>query len=49
MQNVKIGDIYEQSKVVRVDRGLGLLLDIPSTPVSVPAYVNVCSFCALFL
>ncbi|KAK1575786.1 hypothetical protein Q3G72_008289 [Acer saccharum] len=39
--NVKIGDIYEQSKVVRVDRGLGLLLDIPSTPVSVPAYVNI--------
>ncbi|KAL5741947.1 hypothetical protein ACOSP7_028679 [Xanthoceras sorbifolium] len=39
--HVKIGDIYEQSKVVRVDRGFGLLLDIPSTPVSVPAYVSI--------
>ncbi|XVF75995.1 hypothetical protein PTKIN_Ptkin13bG0232000 [Pterospermum kingtungense] len=39
--HVNIGDIYDQSKVVRVDRGLGLLLDIPSEPVSTPAYVNV--------
>ena len=42
MQHVNIGDIYDQSKVVRVDRGFGLLLDIPSKPVSTPAYVNVC-------
>lgn len=45
MQHVKIGDIYDDSKVVRVDRGLGLLLEIPSTQISTPAYVSVCSFC----
>lgn len=45
VQPVKIGDICDGSKVVRVDRGLGLLLEIPSTPVSTPAYVSVCSFC----
>ncbi|KAF3441966.1 hypothetical protein FNV43_RR15882 [Rhamnella rubrinervis] len=39
--HVKIGDIYEDSKVVRVDRGLGLLLEIPSVPVSTPAYVSI--------
>ncbi|KAJ0028108.1 hypothetical protein Pint_36335 [Pistacia integerrima] len=39
--HVKIGDIYDQSKVVRVDRGLGLLLDIPTTPASIPAYVSI--------
>lgn len=39
---VKIGDICDGSKVVRVDRGLGLLLEIPSTPVSTPAYVSIC-------
>uniref|UniRef100_A0A7N0TNV2 rRNA biogenesis protein RRP5 n=1 Tax=Kalanchoe fedtschenkoi TaxID=63787 RepID=A0A7N0TNV2_KALFE len=39
--NVKIGDIYDCAKVVRVDRGLGLLLEIPSAPTSVPAYVGI--------
>ncbi|OMO68743.1 hypothetical protein COLO4_29434 [Corchorus olitorius] len=39
--HVNIGEIYDQSKVIRVDRGLGLLLDIPSKPVSTPAYVNI--------
>ncbi|XP_044501490.1 rRNA biogenesis protein RRP5 [Mangifera indica] len=39
--HVKIGDIYDQSKVVRVDRGLGLLLDIPTAPASIPAYVSI--------
>ncbi|KAL4578244.1 hypothetical protein LXL04_014364 [Taraxacum kok-saghyz] len=38
---VKVGDIFDDSKVVRVDRGSGLLLEIPSTPVPTPAYVNV--------
>lgn len=47
MQHVKIGDIYEDSKVVRVDKGLGLLLELPSMPVSTPAYVSVCVFCYL--
>lgn len=38
---VKIGDIFDGSKVVRVDRGSGLLLEIPSAPIPTPAYVNV--------
>ncbi|KAJ8544824.1 hypothetical protein K7X08_017407 [Anisodus acutangulus] len=38
---IKVGDIFDQSKVIRIDRGLGLLLEIPSSPVSTPAYVNV--------
>lgn len=39
--HVKVGDKYDDSKVVRVDKGLGLLLEIPSTPVSTPAYVSI--------
>ncbi|KAM2436860.1 hypothetical protein ACFX1W_014035 [Malus domestica] len=39
--SVKIGDICDASKVVRVDRGLGLLLEIPSTPVPTPACVSI--------
>ncbi|XP_021893902.1 rRNA biogenesis protein RRP5 isoform X2 [Carica papaya] len=39
--HVTTGDIYDQSKIVRVDRGLGLLLDIPSAPASTPAYANI--------
>lgn len=42
MQHVKIGDICDNSKVARVDKGSGLLLEIPSTPLSTPAYVSVC-------
>nr|GEX60019.1 rRNA biogenesis protein RRP5 [Tanacetum cinerariifolium] len=38
---VKIGDIFDDSKVIRVDRGSGLLLEIPSVPIPTPAYVNV--------
>uniref|UniRef100_A0A5B7AEH9 rRNA biogenesis protein RRP5 n=1 Tax=Davidia involucrata TaxID=16924 RepID=A0A5B7AEH9_DAVIN len=38
---VKTGDIFDHSKVIRVDRGLGLLLEVPSSPVPTPAYVNV--------
>ncbi|KAL0428653.1 UNVERIFIED_CONTAM: rRNA biogenesis protein RRP5 [Sesamum latifolium] len=38
---VKIGDIFDQSKVVRVDKGSGLLLEVPTLPVPTPAYVNV--------
>ena len=41
MQLVKVGDIFDDSKVIRVDRGSGLLLDIPSIPIPTPAYVNV--------
>jgi rRNA biogenesis protein RRP5 len=45
MQSVKVGDIYDIAKVVRVDKGMGLLLEIPSTPLPTPAFVNVCSLC----
>ncbi|KAK1410921.1 hypothetical protein QVD17_37463 [Tagetes erecta] len=38
---VKVGDIFDDSKVVRVDRGSGLLLEIPSVPIPTPTYVNV--------
>ncbi|KAF9664808.1 hypothetical protein SADUNF_Sadunf16G0056600 [Salix dunnii] len=38
---VKIGDIHDNAKVVRVDRGMGLLLEIPSTPLPTPTFVNV--------
>lgn len=38
--HVNLGDIYDHSKVVRVDKELGLLLKIPSLPVPTPAYVS---------
>ncbi|KAK4767494.1 hypothetical protein SAY86_015244 [Trapa natans] len=38
---VEIGDIYENSKVIRIDRGQGVLLEIPSIPTSTNAYVSV--------
>ncbi|MCD7455830.1 rRNA biogenesis protein rrp5 [Datura stramonium] len=38
---IKVGDIFDQSKVIRIDRGLGLLLEVPSSPVPTPAFVNV--------
>ncbi|CAA3014339.1 rRNA biogenesis RRP5 [Olea europaea subsp. europaea] len=38
---VKLGDIFDQSKVIRVDKGSGLLLELPTLPISTPAYVNV--------
>lgn len=38
---VKVGDIHDNAKVVRVDRGMGLLLEIPSTPLPTPTFVNV--------
>ncbi|XAR68636.1 hypothetical protein NMG60_11003830 [Bertholletia excelsa] len=38
---VQAGDIFDQSKVIRVDRGLGLLLEVPTSPVPTPAYVSV--------
>ncbi|GER39943.1 RNA binding [Striga asiatica] len=41
VQLVKIGYISSQSKVVRVDKGSGLLLEIPTLPTPTPAYVNV--------
>lgn len=38
---VKTGDIFDRAKIVRVDRGAGLLIEIPSVPVSTPAYVCI--------
>lgn len=42
LQHVKIGDICENAKVVRVEKGSGLLLEIPSSPESSSAFVSVC-------
>ncbi|KAE8649759.1 rRNA biogenesis protein RRP5 [Cucumis sativus] len=39
--HVRIGDIYDSAKVVRVDRGFGLLLEVPSSPESTPTFVSV--------
>ncbi|KAL2923175.1 rRNA biogenesis protein RRP5 [Bienertia sinuspersici] len=36
---VKTGEIYEHSKIIRVDKDWGLLLEIPSSPAPTPAYV----------
>ncbi|KAH0904854.1 hypothetical protein HID58_044357 [Brassica napus] len=37
--HVSSGDIFDEAKVVRVDKS-GLLLELPSKPVSTPAYVS---------
>ncbi|KAM7524627.1 hypothetical protein LguiA_014529 [Lonicera macranthoides] len=37
---VKTGDIFDNSKVIRVDKGFGLLLEIPSSPIPTPAFVS---------
>ncbi|XP_022156044.1 rRNA biogenesis protein RRP5 isoform X2 [Momordica charantia] len=39
--NVRIGDIYDSAKVVRVDRRSGLLLEVTSSPESTPTFVSV--------
>lgn len=41
LQNVKVGDIYDECRVVRLDKGIGLLVEIPSSPAPSPAYINV--------
>jgi len=41
MQNVKAGDIYNKSKVLRVDKKAGLFLEIPS-PTPSPGFISVC-------
>ncbi|GLJ04920.1 hypothetical protein SUGI_0006550 [Cryptomeria japonica] len=38
---VKVGEIFEDARVVRVDRGIGLLLELPSKPAATPAYVKI--------
>ncbi|XP_068652858.1 rRNA biogenesis protein RRP5 isoform X2 [Aristolochia californica] len=37
--HVKTGEIFDTARVVRVDRGFGLLLEIPSSPLATPGYV----------
>ncbi|XP_021753643.1 rRNA biogenesis protein RRP5-like isoform X2 [Chenopodium quinoa] len=39
--HVRTGEIYEHSKVIRVDKDWGLLLEIPSSPAPTPAYVTI--------
>lgn len=39
---MKSGDIFDTSRVVRVDRGVGILLELPSEPVPTPCFVGVC-------
>lgn len=41
LQQVKAGEIFDKSEVIRVDRRFGLMLKVPTTPVPTPAYVNV--------
>jgi hypothetical protein len=41
MQNLKAGDIYDKSKVLRVDKKAGLFLEIPSSTPS-PGFISVC-------
>ncbi|CAA6662870.1 unnamed protein product [Spirodela intermedia] len=36
-----LNHIYDTAKIIRVDMGIGLLLEIPSTPASSPAYVSI--------
>ncbi|KAJ6839615.1 rRNA biogenesis protein RRP5 [Iris pallida] len=38
---VKTGEIYDNSRILRVDRGIGLLLEIPSSPLPSAAYVSI--------
>ncbi|CAI0406524.1 unnamed protein product [Linum tenue] len=38
---VKVGDICDEATVVRVDKKIGLLLEIPSSPASMPAFVGL--------
>lgn len=38
---IKIGEIYEHSKIIRVDKDWGLLLEIPSPQAPTPAYVTI--------
>ncbi|CAL9060989.1 unnamed protein product [Musa banksii] len=38
---VQTGEIYDNSQILRVDRGLGFLLEIRSSPAPSPAYVSI--------
>ncbi|PKA45582.1 30S ribosomal protein S1, chloroplastic [Apostasia shenzhenica] len=38
--HVKIGEIYDNSRVFRIDGNFGILLDIPSSPENTPTYVH---------
>lgn len=49
LQLVKVGDIFEECKVVRVDKGSGLLLEVPTIPTPTPTYINVSLLIPLLL
>ncbi|CAI9097447.1 OLC1v1033877C1 [Oldenlandia corymbosa var. corymbosa] len=38
---VQAGEIFDQSKIIRIDKDFGLLLEVPSSPAPTPAYVSV--------
>ncbi|XP_010934562.1 rRNA biogenesis protein RRP5 isoform X2 [Elaeis guineensis] len=38
---VRTGEIYDNSRILRVDRGIGLLLEVPSSPIPSPAFVSI--------
>ncbi|GAB2295441.1 hypothetical protein Dimus_029608 [Dionaea muscipula] len=40
-QILKTGDAFDQSKIIRIDKGLGLLLQVPCEPAPAPAYVAI--------
>ncbi|KAG9456393.1 hypothetical protein H6P81_000901 [Aristolochia fimbriata] len=39
--HVKTGEIFDTARVVRVDRGFGLLVEIPSYPLPTPGYIGI--------
>lgn len=47
MQNLKAGDIYDNSKVLRIDKKAGLFLEIPS-PTPIPGFISVCETAMIF-
>ncbi|KAG1347586.1 Ribosomal protein S1-like1 [Cocos nucifera] len=38
---VRTGEIYDNSRILMVDRGIGLVLEVPSSPIPSPAYVSI--------
>ncbi|XP_072958510.1 rRNA biogenesis protein RRP5 isoform X2 [Typha angustifolia] len=38
---VNTGEIFDHSRILRVDKGVGLLLELPSSPAPSPGYANI--------
>lgn len=38
---VKLGEIFDEAQVVRVDHAFGVLVELPSKPVPTPGFVNI--------